>query len=157
MTTQTKTPNKRSRLFIDRHVQGALIRRMTLHYAVFFVVFCFVAAALRFLANPMESIATHFNELWMTQGPFFLVFVVLAPAFLYDTVKLSHRFVGPVARIRTVMKAAAAGHEYQNVTLRPRDYWSGLADDVNLLLGELETAKAALVDKRPEEADGILS
>ena len=131
--------NKRKKYFIDRKVQGALIRRMMWHYAIFLVTCSAFAFLLQFLANPMDSFQSHVDKLRMTQGPFLVVALFILPIFIRDTIKLSHRFVGPILRVRNTMQQAGRGDNTALVKLRPGDFWIDLADDLNGLLTRMRS------------------
>ena len=126
--------NKRKKKFIDPKVQGALMIRITLHYAIFFGTSCTFAFLLQVLADPLAPFSEHLNKLWMTQGPFLLVALCLLPIFMRDTVQMSHRFVGPILRVRNTIKEAGGEKDVALVKLRPGDYWTELADDLNAML-----------------------
>ena len=52
----------------------------------------------------------------------------LAAAFLYDSLKLTHRLVGPVLRFKRVMQTIADGGEVSLVRLRRGDMFTEVAD-----------------------------
>ncbi len=90
--------NKRRKKFIDPKVQGALVRRITTHYLVFFATACVFGLFLQFLSNPFSPFSDHLKRMWITEGPFIVTVICLLPIFLRDTIMMSHRFVGPVMR-----------------------------------------------------------
>jgi len=142
----------RKKTFVDPKVQGALVRRMVLHWVVFFSVAALVAFALQVLANPFRPIEEHLRELWWTHGPFLLVLFLMLPVFIVDTIKLSHRFAGPIYRLRNVIRAIARGESYQPLKFRELDFWQGLAEDFNEMIERLKAergAKAADADDEP--------
>lgn len=138
---------KRRKKFIDPKVQGALVKRISMHYLVFFVTACAFGFCLQFLSNPFMSLKDHFRQLWVTEGPFILTVLCLLPIFVRDTVTLSHRFVGPVLRVRNTMRQASRGEKTARVTLRPDDFWMELADDLNELLDHIESGKQDLQEE----------
>jgi hypothetical protein len=50
---------------------------------------------------------------------------------LYDTLKLSHRFAGPIVRLRNGLSAWGDGKEVQPIKFRQNDFWNELADHFN--------------------------
>src|SRR4051794_36012958 len=132
---------RRTKHFIDSNVQGALARRIILHWVVFLLVTAFVSFVLQVLANPFRPIADHFQDLWITQGPFLLVMVFLLPVFVMDAIKLSHRFAGPIFSLRRAIRKVAEGEAPRKLKFRQLDFWQDLAEDYNamlLRLGALE-------------------
>lgn len=137
--------NKRRKKFIDPKVQGALIRRIVWHYVIFFGTACTFAFFLQILADPLTPLNEHLSKLWLTQGPFIVVAACLLPVFMRDTVMISHRFVGPILRIRNTIQEASRNDNVALVKLRPGDFWVDLADDLNGLLTKMKagTSKAS--------------
>ena len=142
--------NNRKKKFIDSKVQGALIRRITCHYLIFFGTSCTFAFFLQVLTDPFTPLGTHFSKLWYTQGPFILVAACLLPVFIRDTIMMSHRFVGPILRVRNTIQQASRGDETPLVRLRPGDFWMDLADDLNGLLTKIK-AERLPTPSQPEE------
>ncbi len=96
--------DQRKKKYIDPKVQGSLARRLVFHYLIFLVGSSLFAFLLQVLTNPFNPISDTVREMWWTQGPFILVGVCLIPVFVNDTIKLSHRFVGPIVRVHGVVK-----------------------------------------------------
>jgi hypothetical protein len=150
----------RKKSFIDAKVQGALVRRLVMHWAAFITIAAVVAFALQVLTNPFRPLEQHLQEMWWTHGPFLLVMFFMLPVFIVDTIKLSHRFAGPIYRLRSVIKGMAEGEPFRPVKFREMDFWQDLADDFNTMIervgsqsseardsDEIETDAGVLVDK----------
>jgi hypothetical protein len=94
------------------------------------------------------SFADHLTTIWDRYGILFVVMAMLFPVFAYDTIKLSHRFAGPVYAIRFALRRLASGGDIPRVTFRKHDYWTELADDLNSVaeqLGRLKNSDATVV------------
>ena len=128
---------RRTKHFIDSNVQGALARRILLHWLVFLAVAFLVSFILQVLTNPFRPLAAHVQDLWWTHGPFLLVMVFLLPVFFVDTIKLSHRFAGPIFNLRRAIREIAAGNPPRKLKFRRRDFWQDLAVDYNAMLVQL--------------------
>jgi len=129
---------QRKKHFIDAGVQGSLVRRLMFHWLAFLVVAFVVSFVLQVLSNPFRPLSAHFQDLWWTHGPFLLVVVFLLPAYVVDTIKLSHRFAGPIFSLRRAIREVAAGEPPRRLKFRNRDFWQSLADDYNAMLVRLE-------------------
>jgi nitrogen fixation/metabolism regulation signal transduction histidine kinase len=129
---------RRKKHFIDASVQGALARRIILHWLVFLAVGSLVAFVLQVLSNPFRPLANHAQDMWWTHGPFLLVMAFLLPVFIVDTIKLSHRFAGPIFALRKAIREIAHGESPRRLKFRRRDFWHELADDYNSMLEKLE-------------------
>jgi hypothetical protein len=136
---------KRRRVFIDSNVQGALARRILLHWVTFLFVASVAAFLLQVLTDPFRPIQEHARNLWQTQGPFLLVMAFLLPVFVVDTIKLSHRFAGPIYSLRRAMREIADGQSPRRLRFRHNDFWHDLCDDFNAML-----TRVGLLD-----ADGV--
>jgi hypothetical protein len=132
---------QRRKVFIDSDVQGALTRRILLHWVCFLLVASTAAFMLQALSNPFRPLAEHFRDLWWNQGPFLLVTVFLLPVFVLDTIKLSHRFAGPIFSLRRAMREVAEGKPPRKLKFRTGDFWHDLSDDFNAMLARFELLK----------------
>ena len=131
---------ERKQTYVDPQVQGALVRRIILHWLGFFMTASIVAFVLQVLSNPLISMSVHLEELWWTQGPFLIVMVFLLPVFVLDTIKLSHRFAGPIYRLRRTIREIAGGAPPRHLKFRDFDFWQGLATDFNSMIDRLTPA-----------------
>lgn len=127
--------NRRKRFYVDRPVQGALLWRLLVHWALFFTT-ALVALTLMdwfdsVTAQPGRSLTDHFGEAFQKHTLVFAVLLSLIPVFLRDTLRLTHRFVGPMIRVRHSLQALANGELIEPVKFRKGDYWLELAEMVN--------------------------
>jgi len=134
----------RKKTFVDPKVQGALVRRLVLHWFSFIAVAAIVAFCLQILTNPFRSISEHGQEVWWTHGPFLLVMFFMLPVFIVDTIKLSNRFAGPIYRLRLTIRSLAEGESFKPLRFRDFDFWQGLADDFNMMVDRLTGPKREL-------------
>lgn len=142
---------RRTKHFIDANVQGALTRRIIFHWLVFMLVAFVASFILQVLTNPFRPLMAHVHDLWWTHGPFLLVTAFLLPVFVVDTIKLSHRFAGPIFSLRRAIREIAQGKPPRRLKFRRRDFWQDLADDYNAMLVRLEAIeddKNARVDDK---------
>jgi len=137
---------ERKKTFVDPKVQGSLVRRLVLHWLSFLLVASLVSFCLQVLSNPFRSFGEHVQQLWWTHGPFLLVMVFLLPVFVLDTIKLSHRFAGPIYRLRQTILEIAQGDPPPRLKFRDFDFWQGLAEDFNRMVDQLTTRGAKLAD-----------
>jgi hypothetical protein len=141
---------QRKKHFIDARVQGSLVRRIIFHWLAFLLVAFVVSFILQVLSNPFRPLSAHFQDLWWTHGPFLLVVAFLLPAYVVDTIKLSHRFAGPIFNLRRAIRDVAAGQPPRRLKFRQLDFWQDLADDYNAMLVRLEV----LEDEKKASATG---
>jgi len=128
---------RRTKHFIDSNVQGALARRIIIHWLAFLGVACLISFILQVLSNPFNSLSSHVTGMWLTHGPFLIVTCFLLPVFILDSIKLSHRFAGPIFALRRAIREVAAGQPPRKLKFRRRDFWQDLAIDYNAMLAQL--------------------
>jgi hypothetical protein len=151
------THPSRKKTFVDPKVQGALVRRLVLHWVSFIAVAGVVAFALQVLTNPFQSIEQHLQDMWWTHGPFLLVMFFMLPVFIVDTIKLSHRFAGPIYRLRNVIRGMAQGEPFKPLAFREMDFWQGLAEDFNEMVEKITSASDAdKTELEPQSDSGVL-
>jgi hypothetical protein len=141
---------QRKRQFIDSRVQGALVIQVLRQWLLFFLATFVLLLGIELMFGEQSwTLGEHLGALWERCGVLYLAILVMLPAFLRDTVKLSHRFVGPVIRVRNELNRLADGHVVEPIRLRKRDYWQDLADAANRLI---EAAEASAPAEQPAEA-----
>lgn len=124
--------NKRGKLFIDDNVQGSLIKRIVLHWCAFFLLSLLSLFALEyFMGDPALSFGGHLAVIWGKYAFFILLMLAVVPTFIYDTLKLSHRFAGPILRLKSSIRSLAEGENVAELKFRDNDFWSELSDDFN--------------------------
>jgi nitrogen fixation/metabolism regulation signal transduction histidine kinase len=62
----------------------------------------------------------------------------LVPVLAWDTIRMSHRLVGPLVRFRKTMEAIADGEPVRPIKLRDGDYLTDLRDEFNRMLESLQ-------------------
>lgn len=128
---------QRKKKFVDAKVQGALARRLIFHWLVFLAVAVGVAVVLQVLADPLRPAGEHLSQAWSMHGPFLVVMLFLLPVYVVDTIKISHRFAGPIVNMRNAMREIVAGGKPRKLKFRRTDFWHDLADDYNAMIARL--------------------
>jgi hypothetical protein len=133
--------NHRRRLFIDRPVQIAVMRR-----ALYYVTICTCAQLLvvtlfAFATSTQRDYADGMPHLWWYLQVSLLASIVLIPIVLLDVLKLSHRWVGPIYRLRSSLQGLGRGESIAPVQFRAGDFWQELAEDLNAVTAQLDRYK----------------
>jgi hypothetical protein len=139
----------RKKQFIDPEVQGALTKRLVLHWLAFASVAAAIAIGMQWMSNPFAPMSQVLAEAWWTSGPVFLVLLCMLPIFVVDSMKLSNRFAGPLVRFRKAVNDLAEGREPESMEFRHSDFWRDMASDLNLVAKRVETQA-----ERPTRAIG---
>jgi hypothetical protein len=137
--------NRRRKFWIDRDVQGALVSRVVFHWVLLFAISALFLPMFKVLnaAQLDAPFSTLMREAWVETAPIFVFMLLLLPFFVWDTVKLSNRFAGPMYRIRQALGGLAAGKEVQPVRLRDDDFWKEAAHDFNIVRERLQSFEAS--------------
>lgn len=141
--------SQRRRFLIDPVVQLALIRRMLMHWSIAVLALMGIGILVQFIyQSEGRSLAQAIAWSFKMQVPLLCVMFMLMPIYVWDVIKLSHRFTGPMLRLRGVLNEIADGGKAPNVRFRPGDFWQETADDFNRFYGkhkevseELETLR----------------
>lgn len=116
--------------------------KLTLRIAGYLVVFFFVFSNLLFAwkmidEGPINPIG-QFVDTLRSNAPVFVLLIFLVPVMAWDTIRFSHRLVGPLVRFRKTMQAIAGGEAVRPIKLREGDYLEEMRDDFNKMLEELQ-------------------
>lgn len=141
---------KRKRYFVDHSVQGAILLRLCLYFALFVLS---AAAFLLFVEVLIDDPRKAADNFMNRHGPTILAGLVLTPIFFLDLCKLTNRFAGPMVRLRRSMKALADGEEVSPIKFRDGDFWQELADDFNRVAKRVESMKAGGSEPTPENVE----
>jgi hypothetical protein len=127
----------RRRLLVDRQVQGAFLLRVGLYWLT-----CVVAGAV--LVIGWQRVASLVGELsgqpagMNVAGPLILGTVLLLPVLIYDTLVLSNKLVGPLNRMRGLMRQVAQGKPVSPIHFRQGDFWQECAEEFNAVLARIK-------------------
>lgn len=127
--------NKRRKSLVHRAIQLALIKRLLLQWVCFAWTTCLASSAVQFFLNPM-SVPLGFDVLWGVFLTHCFVSSCLLPMFVYDSVKYSHRFVGPIVRLHRELQRVGS-EPVRPIKLRKGDFWHEVADEFNAMLARI--------------------
>ena len=102
-------PIKRKNLFVDPKVQSALAIRLAVHWFLFAGITAVISVKLRWFSDPFQPLSNVFTAFINEQWPVLFTMALLLPMFIYDSLKLSNRFAGPITRFRRHIREIADG------------------------------------------------
>jgi hypothetical protein len=141
---------QRKKYFVDSAVQGAILRQAILFWLLGSLVFTLVVAVYRLLPAWISEGGLSFEQFWFHLSPLVISSATLLPLVFFQAIRFSHRFVGPMVRIRQTIKQLAKGQAIRSVKLRRGDYWKDIASDLNDLSVTIEALSEQ--SKRGESA-----
>jgi hypothetical protein len=135
--------NLRRRWFIDRPIQGALLGRAIIYWAATLVIQIVLLIFLTMIISSPDDFYLNMGRLWTYLRLMVIAAALVLPLVLRDLVRLSHRWVGPILRLRTALNALSRGESISPIRFREGDYWQELAGDFNIVAAELTRLRAA--------------
>jgi len=143
LSTTSLTMAKRKRVLIDSEVQWAIGRRLMLHWLLFLACLLSINTFLLAVVSLGEQgLGAAIKMGLKAQLPLVSVMLVLLPVFVYDTMKLSNRFAGPMYRLRISIAELARGKPTRPVRFRDGDFWLRAANEFNELRDRVESLEA---------------
>ncbi|MGD9127395.1 MAG: hypothetical protein PVH19_08450 [Planctomycetia bacterium] len=136
---------KRKKYFIDPQVQGALIRRIVTYWLGCLVALFVTLWWWSIFMLPNRPILSHMDQVWPTFGPVLFTSLLIVPLIIFDTIRLSNRFAGPMLRMRRTMKMLSEDRKVFPLHFRDNDFWNEFAEDFNNMLSRVEADRRALV------------
>jgi hypothetical protein len=137
---------KRKKVWIHRFQTELGLRLLVLSVTYQIVIWLVVLIGLHVLAN-LASVSSAAATFWLLALAGTVAAVCLL--FLFDTVKFSHRLVGPLSRFEKVIQAITAGQELALLQLRQGDFLHEMKDELNAMIAALEQRGAVAVAKAP--------
>jgi hypothetical protein len=130
---------KRKKIWIDGF-QTRLSLRIAFYFGLYQLAVWALVTTERHVFNRMEAIFGGAGVGLIALMTGFVIF--LGFLFIYDAIKYTHRFVGPLYRFRKTIRAITAREEVELVNLRQTDSLQELKDELNEMLKVLEECGA---------------
>ena len=128
---------ERKKVWVDPF-QTKLSLRIGGYLVVFFIVFVNFLCAWKMIDEGPLDPAQQFIDTLRENLPVIVCLLVLVPVMAWDTIRFSHRLVGPLVRIRKTIQAISEGEAVRPIKLRDGDYLTEMRDDFNKMLEELQ-------------------
>ncbi len=132
---------KRSKKFVDKRVQGALLKHAVRYWIISLVAVGSLTTIGWLMFTPDGSFVNVRQHLAHTLPVLLIalaISLVFLPMVLYDLVCLSHKFVGPMFRLKRCMLEVAAGQSVAPIKFRDGDFWQEYADAFNAVMVRIE-------------------
>jgi hypothetical protein len=136
----------------NSEVRRAVVRHLLRNITLFFILATLLGFLVQFFADPLRESASYRTWLWTANGPYLVVFLLLLPIFVRDTVRLVNRIAGPWYRLRAALQAINAGEDPGPLRFRRGDFGHELAAEFNVLVERLHRAESELRQHEPVSA-----
>jgi hypothetical protein len=135
-------------------VQGALLRQAVYSWIWASAVFALISFVYRvipaWLSDENQQVS-----IWRDLGPYAIASAVLFPIVVFNAIRFSNRFAGPMVRVRGALKQLAQGEAPPHLVLRDDDFWTDIVDDINAIAGNLRQASPSTDVEFGEDADCV--
>jgi hypothetical protein len=144
---------KRKTIWIDGF-QTRLSLRIAFYFGLYQLAVWALVTTERNVFTRMEAVygGAGFGLIALMTG--FVIFLGLL--FIYDAVKFTHRFVGPLYRFRKTIRAITAREEVELVNLRQTDSLQEMKDELNDMLKVLEECGAVTLKEEKSPAHTVI-
>jgi hypothetical protein len=147
---------KRSQLLADLPVQGSIIAWMVFYWGASLLMLFGLLFFWTLLTGPARMSWMTVDHVWFKYGAVFVAAALLLPLIVWDMLKLTNRFAGPVRRLRNYLHQLAEGKPVPPLHFRKGDYWHDLANDFNRVVERIEQLEKALREKETTFGRSVL-
>ncbi len=134
--------HKRKTVLVNRRVQGQVLVRVLWLWVLYHVVLWHVMLFFRFIQYCGERLsggsARPFSDLFAefvhNHYSMLICAVFVLPYLVWDVLKLTHRFVGPLVQFQRCLTSLARGELVKEVRIRKGDFLGELQDSFNEFL-----------------------
>ena len=132
----------RQKVWIDCRVQGVLIGRIILYWSLALTYVGLGSACFEYYQNPDRSFGGHASQLFAQIWPWLPSVILFLPLVIFDVVRLSNLFVGPIYRLRNHLNDLNEDPDCRPLNFREDDYWQELVEPVHCLQAEILNLRA---------------
>jgi hypothetical protein len=132
----------RQTVWVDSNVQGALIGRIVLYWVSGLLYVTLGSTCFQYYQHPDWTAGEHAAALFSQFWPWIPSAVLCLPLVVFDVVRLSNLFVGPIYRLRQHLLDICEDPSCRALQFRDDDYWQDLAEPIHCLQAELLTLRS---------------
>jgi hypothetical protein len=138
----------RRRIWIDGRIQGILVGRIIIYWLATVAYFGIGIAVSQYCDQPHWTLAEHWQAWLAVAGPWIPSTCLLLPLVLYDIIRTSHAFTGPIVRVRNQLTKLCQNPNCTPIVLRQDDYWHDLIGPVNTVQHHVLSLHMAIQKQR---------
>lgn len=129
--------NFRRRFFVDPAVQGAILLRVVSYWLLCVLAIGLIMLACTVIGLQVAPWGVVWNRTLLQFAPALIAALAVLPIMIVDCIHLTHRFAGPVVRLRRVTRQLAEGCEVEHLQFRKGDFWKEWAEEFNRLAARM--------------------
>ena len=135
-------------MLVDYPVQGSLVRQLIFHWTIAcLVIFIYLFCMQVFTGGFQKSVGQHMSDMWNQYGILLIALMTVFPVFAFDSIRLSHRFAGPMVPFGRALEKLSKGESIEPVNFRESDFWTHLSTDLNAVANKLNL----ISERQPEQ------
>jgi hypothetical protein len=138
----------RRKLWVDAQIQGILVGRVVIYWLAAVLYFGLGIGVSQYCDQPDWTYAEHWQNWLKTIGPWIPSTCLLLPLVIYDVIRTSHAFTGPIIRLRHQLNKLAQSPNCTPIVLRQDDYWQDLIQPVNNIQNQMISMHLAMQTQR---------
>lgn len=138
----------RQRIWIDARIQGVLVGRIVFYWLATVAFFGVGIAVTQYCDHSDWTFAEHTRHWIGKTGPWIPSAFLLLPLVIYDIVRTSHAFAGPVNRARQQLNKLLQNPNCTPLVLRQDDFLQDLTGPINSLQHQVLSLHMALQKQR---------
>ena len=154
-TNQTAARERRRKYFVDAQVQGALLRQAVYFWFWASATFATIIFVYRVFPSLLSGNGQE-GRIWYHLAPYLVASAVLFPIVIFNSIRFSNRFAGPMVRVRRTLKELARGETAPMRSFRKNDFWSDTVDDINEIIALLRQLRSA-TSETPQLEENLVS
>lgn len=131
--------SRRKKTYVNRRVQGRIIGRVAAYWILYHVVLWHGLFVYRYAqhriavaaGDPAVPFRGLYAQFCAEYTPLLVCALLILPLFLIDFVRMTHRVVGPLVRVRNALQELMAGGRVPKVEFRKGDLISEFESEFN--------------------------
>lgn len=140
----------RQRIWIDGRIQGILVGRIIIYWLSTVMFFGIGIAVTQYCDHADWTYAEHLQAWLGKVAPWAPSVCLLLPLVIYDIVRTSHAFTGPIGRVRQQLAKLMQNPNCTPLVLRGDDYLHEITGPVNNLQHQILSLHLALQKQREQ-------
>ena len=141
----------RRQVYVNRTIQGRMLRRFALMWFVYHVVLWNAMFLYRYLQYRGELLAGAaplpfadlYSHFFLQHYSVLVCALAVLPVLLWDMVRMTHRVAGPLVRFQRALSELAEGRRVDRVQIRDGDLLIEFQDEFNTFLDKIGMMKRA--------------
>jgi hypothetical protein len=147
----------RRQIFIDPPIQIAVMIRTFMYWGLGTIAQILMVLYFAMITTSKQDFVSFGPQLWWQLQISLIASAVLLPIILLDVLRLSHRWVGPIFRLRNALKSLGRGEAVPSVRFRDGDFWQDLAGDLNSVAAQLNCGAPNPDEDSAAESSGAVA